>query len=73
MRKQNELIRRMVADMETMKCQIKEKMVATEGGYKGNTPPYLSEDGDRHVTPSQVESKSLNRRHSINNFQDSSL
>ncbi|GMP62292.1 hypothetical protein CsSME_00024448 [Camellia sinensis var. sinensis] len=49
----------MTADMETMKRQIKEKGVATEEGRKGNTPSYHSEDRDRHVTPSQAESRSL--------------
>ncbi|GMP59901.1 hypothetical protein CsSME_00022987 [Camellia sinensis var. sinensis] len=44
----------MAADMESMKCQIKGKGVATGEGCKGNTPPRHSEDCGRHTTPSQA-------------------
>ncbi|KAF5932947.1 hypothetical protein HYC85_029118 [Camellia sinensis] len=58
-KEQDELIRKMAADMEAMKCQIKGKRVATGEGRKGNTPPRHSEDRGRHTTPSQLESRSL--------------
>ena len=58
-KEQDELIRRMEADMESMKHQIKGKLVATGEGRKGNTPPRHSEDHDRRTTPSQAESRSL--------------
>ncbi|KAF5932050.1 hypothetical protein HYC85_028221 [Camellia sinensis] len=58
-KEQDELIRKMTADMEAMKRQIKGKEVATGEGRKGNTPPCHSEDRGRHTTPSQAESRSL--------------
>ena len=58
-KEQDELIRKMTADMEAMKRQIKGKWVVTGEGRKGNTPPRHSEDRGRHTTPSQTESRSL--------------
>ncbi|GMP69496.1 hypothetical protein CsSME_00028731 [Camellia sinensis var. sinensis] len=58
-KEQNELIRKMAADMELMKCQIKGKVVATGKRRKGNTPPRHSEGRGKHTTPSQAGSRSL--------------
>ena len=58
-KEQDELIRKMAADMEAMKRQIKGKGVATGEGRKGHMPPRHSEDRSRHTTPSQTESRSL--------------
>ena len=58
-REQDEVIRRMAADIEFMKSQIKGKGVATKEGRKGNTHSCHSGDCDRQVTPSQTESRIL--------------
>ena len=58
-KEQDELIRRMAADMETMKRQIKGKGVATGEGRKGTTPPHHSKNRHRLTTPSQAENRSL--------------
>lgn len=53
------MIRRMAANMETMKRQIKGKGVAEEEIGKSKTHSCHSGDHDRQVTPSQTESRSL--------------
>ena len=58
-REQDEVIRRMAADIESMKSQRKGKGVIAKEGRKGNTHSCHSEDRDRQVTPSQIESRSL--------------
>ncbi|KAF5956663.1 hypothetical protein HYC85_003888 [Camellia sinensis] len=51
-KEQDELIRKMAADMELMKRQIKGKWVTTGDGRKSKTSPRHSEDRGRHTTPS---------------------
>lgn len=58
-KEQDELIRKMAADMETLKRQMKGKGVATGDGRKKKTPPRCSENHGRYSIPSQAESRSL--------------
>ena len=58
-KEQEELIRKMAADMEAMKCQIKGKGVATGERRKGNAPPRHSEDRSKHTTTSLAECRFL--------------
>ena len=58
-KEQDELIRKMTADMEAMKHQIKEKWGAIGEGHKGNAPPRHSENRSRHTMTSQADSRSL--------------
>ena len=58
-KEQDELIRKMAADMEALKRQMKKKEVATGEGRKNETPPRHSENRSRNTTPSQGESRSL--------------
>ncbi|KAF5933814.1 hypothetical protein HYC85_029985 [Camellia sinensis] len=58
-KEQDELIRKMAADMEALKRQMKTKDVATGEGRKHKTPPRHSENRSRNTTPSQGESRSL--------------
>ena len=58
-KEQDELIRKMAADMEALKRQMKKKEVATGEGRKNKTPPRHSENHSRNTTPSQGESRSL--------------
>ena len=58
-KEQDELIRKMAADMEALKSQMKGKRVATGKGCKNKTPPRHSEDLGRHSTPSRADSRSL--------------
>lgn len=58
-KEQDELIRRMAADMETLKSQMKGKGVTTGEGRTSKTPPRHSESRGRNAIPSQAESKSL--------------
>ncbi|KAF5933798.1 hypothetical protein HYC85_029969 [Camellia sinensis] len=58
-KEQDELIRKMAADMEALKRQMKTKDVATGEERKHKTPPRHSENRSRNTTPSQGESRSL--------------
>ncbi|THG22918.1 hypothetical protein TEA_026965 [Camellia sinensis var. sinensis] len=58
-KEQDELIRKMAADMEALKRQMKRKEVATGEGRKNKTPPRHSKNRSRNTTPSQGESRSL--------------
>ena len=54
-KEQDELIKKMAADMEALKRQMKKKEEATGEGRKNKTPPRHSENRSRNTTPSQGE------------------
>lgn len=58
-REQDELIRKMAADMESLKRQMKGKEVATGEGRNKKTPPRHSDGRSRNSTPSRPEDRSL--------------
>ena len=58
-KEQDELIRKMAADMEALKRQMKKKEVATGEGRKNKTPPRHSGSRSWNTTPSQGEGRSL--------------